>query len=123
MTDLRKKSILVVEDEDDVRESLAAILESEGYSVLEAAHGGEALECLRAGDDVGLILLDMFMPTMNGWAFRDAQRRDPDLSAIPVIVLSADGAAVKSAASMGALDYMVKPVDFDRLLKLIALHC
>lgn len=60
---------------------------------------------------------------MNGWAFRDEQRRDPELSAIPVIVLSADGAAVKSGASMGVVDYMVKPVDFDRLRKLIALHC
>ena len=118
-----KRSILIVEDDEDVRGALAAVLEEEGYSVLEARHGEEALRMLRGAGAVCLILLDLFMPTMNGWAFRDEQRRDPDLSAIPVIVLSADGAAVKSAASMGALDYMVKPVDFDRLLKLIALHC
>ena len=123
MTHDDKRSILIVEDDDDVRGALAAVLEEEGYSVLEARHGEEALRALRGPVAVCLILLDLFMPTMNGWAFRDAQRRDPDLSAIPVIVLSADSAAVKSAASMGVVDYMVKPVDFDRLLKLIALHC
>jgi CheY-like chemotaxis protein len=123
MTDLRKKSILVVEDEDDVRESLAVILESEGYSVLEAAHGGEALECLRAADDVGLILLDMFMPTMNGWAFRDAQVRDPALASIPVIVITADAAAARSARTLGVVEAMTKPLDFDRLLALIGRHC
>jgi len=123
MTDLRKKSILVVEDEDDVRESLAVILESEGYPVLEAAHGGEALECLRATDDVGLIILDMFMPTMNGWAFRDAQVRDPALASIPVIVITADAAAARSARTLGVVEAMTKPLDFDRLLALISRHC
>lgn len=123
MTQNGKGSILIVEDDEDVRGALAAVLEGEGYSVLEARHGEEALRTLRGSASVCLILLDLFMPTMNGWAFRDEQRRDPDLSGIPVIVLSADGAAVKSAASMGVVDYMVKPVDFDRLLKVIALHC
>jgi CheY-like chemotaxis protein len=118
-----KRSILIVEDDEDVRGALAAVLEEEGYSVLEARHGEEALRTLRGPDTVCLILLDLFMPTMNGWAFRDEQRRDPELAAIPVIVLSADGAALKSAGSMGVVDYMVKPVDFDRLLKLVALHC
>jgi CheY-like chemotaxis protein len=123
MTNLRKKSILVVEDEDDVRESLAVILESEGYSVLEAAHGGEALERLRMADDVGLILLDLFMPTMNGWAFRDAQVRDPALASIPVIVITADAAAARSARTLGVVEAMTKPLDFDRLLALIGRHC
>ena len=118
-----KRSILIVEDDEDVRGALAAVLEEEGHTVLEARHGEEALRMLRAPNAVCLILLDLFMPIMNGWAFRDEQRRDPKLSTIPVIVLSADGAAVKSAASMGVVDYMVKPVDFDRLLKLVAHHC
>ena len=118
-----KRSILIVEDDDDVRGALAAVLEAEGYRVLEARHGEEALRTLRGPDAVCLILLDLFMPTMNGWAFRQEQRRDPELAEIPVIVLSADGAAVKSAASMGVLDAMVKPVDFDRLLALVARSC
>ena len=91
--------------------------------MLEAAHGGEALERLRAGDDVGLILLDMFMPTMNGWAFRDEQVRDPALAAIPVIVITADATAARSARTLGVVEAMTKPLDFDRLLALIGRHC
>jgi CheY-like chemotaxis protein len=118
-----KRSILIVEDDDDVRGALAAVLEEEGHAILEARHGEEALRILRAPNTVCLILLDLFMPIMNGWAFRDEQRRDPALSSIPVIVLSADGAAAKSAASLGVVDSMVKPVDFDRLLKLVKQLC
>lgn len=118
-----RRSILIVEDDEDVRGALVAVLESEGYSVLEARHGGEALARLREPMPVCLILLDLFMPTMNGWAFRDEQLRDPHLSEIPVIVLSADDVAAKKAATSGVVDFMVKPVDFDRLLKLVAHHC
>jgi CheY-like chemotaxis protein len=118
-----KRSILIVEDDEDVRGALAAVLEEEGHTILEARHGEEALRILRAPSAVCLILLDLFMPTMNGWAFREEQRRDPALASIPVIVLSADGAAAKSTADLGVLDYMVKPVDFDRLLRLIKQHC
>lgn len=117
--------ILVVEDNADVRGALAAILESEGYAVTEAEHGLEALARLRdsAGADVCLILLDLFMPTMNGWEFRDEQLRDPHLADIPVIVITADAAAGRRAAAMGITECMTKPVDFDRLLALVAEHC
>ena len=63
------KTILIVEDDSDVRESLAVFLEGEGYSVVEAEHGKEALRCLRSSTDFCLILLDLFMPVMNGWRF------------------------------------------------------
>jgi CheY-like chemotaxis protein len=116
-------SILIVEDDEDVRGALAAVLEGENHTILEARHGEEALRILRAPNPVCLILLDLFMPIMNGWAFREEQRRDPALSSIPVIVLSADGAAAKSASELGVVDALVKPVDFDRLLKLINQHC
>jgi len=124
MSEHARKRVLIVEDEDDVRESLAVVLEFEGYPVLEAAHGGEALERLRSGDgDVGLILLDLFMPTMNGWAFRDEQLRDPTLARIPVVVITADPSAARRARSLGVLDAMTKPFDFDRLLALVGRHC
>ena len=119
-----KKSVLIVEDEDDIRESLAMILASEGYRVLEAAHGGQALQRLRTSNaGVGLILLDLFMPTMNGWAFRDEQLRDPGLADIPVVVITADAAAARSARNLGVLEAMTKPLDFDRLLALVGRHC
>jgi len=98
------KSVLIVEDDADVRESLVAILESEGYRVLEAENGAVALDQLRRDVPVCLILLDLFMPTMNGWTFRDEQLRDPQLAPIPVIVISADAAAAggrrRSASSV-----------------------
>ena len=117
------KTILIVEDDSDVRESLAVFLEGEGYSVVEAEHGKEALRCLRSSTDFCLILLDLFMPMMNGWAFRDEQLRDPSLAAIPVVVISADAGTSQKAAALGAVDAMVKPIEFDRLLETVAHHC
>ena len=117
------KSILIVEDERDVRESLAVFLEGEGYRVVEAEDGQEALRCLRSSTDICLILLDLFMPVMNGWAFRDEQLRDPRLAPIPVVVISADAGTSQKAAALGAADAMMKPVDFDRLLQTVAYHC
>jgi CheY-like chemotaxis protein len=117
------KSILVVEDDPDVRESLAAVLEGEGHRVLEAEHGLEALERLRANDDVCIILLDLFMPTMNGWAFRDEQLRDPKLAAIPVVVITADASAAAGVGRLGVTETMTKPIDFERLFALIDAHC
>lgn len=124
MTDAGERRVLIVEDEADVRESLAVILESEGYRVLEAAHGGEALDRLRTADgSVCLILLDLFMPIMNGWAFRNEQLKDPALAVIPVVVITADAAAARSARGLGVVDAMTKPLDFERLLALVGHHC
>jgi CheY-like chemotaxis protein len=115
---------MIIEDDLDVRQSLAAILESEGYSVIEAAHGQEALDRLRAAPaNVCIILLDLFMPTMNGWAFRDEQARSPELAAIPVVVISADARAAKRAQGPGVVGTMTKPLDVDRLLALVSEHC
>jgi CheY-like chemotaxis protein len=122
MTD--RPAILVVEDDADVREALAAILESSGYRVLEAGDGRQALERLRvAVPDVGLILLDLFMPTMNGWEFRAEQLRDPRLAAVPVVIITADATAAQRTANLGVTEFLTKPVDFDRLLDLVGRHC
>ena len=117
------KSILVVEDDQDVRDALATVLETEGYSVAKAADGQEALGQLRAASAPCVILLDLYMPVMNGWAFRDEQLRDPKLASIPVIVVSADTMVARRAADLGAAGYVGKPIDFDRLLALVATHC
>ena len=116
-------SILVVEDDPDIRDALATVLESEGYDVMQASHGQEALGQLRASSSASLILLDLHMPVMNGWAFRTEQLRDPRLAAIPVVVVSADGMMPKRAAELGAAGYVGKPIDFERLLALVATHC
>jgi CheY-like chemotaxis protein len=74
--DTRVKRILVVDDDPDIRETITELLQEEGYVVTAAAHGGEALSALRADPTVGLILLDLMMPIMDGWQFRNEQRQD-----------------------------------------------
>ena len=117
------KSILIVEDDDDVREALAAFLEGEGYTIVEARDGQEALRCLRSSTEFCLILLDLFMPVMNGWSFRREQLNDEKIAAIPVVVISADRNAPENAIDMGAVDAMVKPIHFDRLRTTVGVHC
>jgi CheY-like chemotaxis protein len=117
-------SILIVEDDVDLREMLAVVLQGEGYSVLEASHGGDALAKLSAPTGVCLIVLDLFMPTMNGWAFREAQMKDPAIAEIPVVVVSADAAAARRAGSeLGVAETMTKPIDFDRFLRVVDRYC
>jgi len=83
-------SVLVVDDEIELREAMAETLARAGFDVLSARDGEEALRKLRAFHP-SLVLLDLTMPRMNGWQFRAAQRADPDVAAIPVIVVSALG--------------------------------
>jgi CheY-like chemotaxis protein len=115
--------VLVVEDDRDVREAIAAFLSAEGYAVTEAEHGEDALQRLRGMDRFCLILLDLFMPTMDGWRFRSEQLRDPALAGIPVVVISADPDVVPTAVSLGAVASMRKPLDLGLLLETVARHC
>jgi CheY-like chemotaxis protein len=118
------KRVMIVEDDLEARESLVAVLTSEGYAVVAAEHGQEALEQLRKSpSDFCLIVLDLFMPVMNGWAFRDAQVKDPNLASIPVVVISADASAARRAAGLGIVAAMTKPVDFDRFLAVVGEYC
>jgi CheY-like chemotaxis protein len=113
------KTILVVEDDTATRDALAMILSAQGFTVVGAANGQEALSVLRGESQPDLILLDLMMPIMDGWQFRREQARDPGLFAIPVVVLSADGNVQQKAASLRAADYLQKPVDVDSLLEVI----
>ena len=117
------KSILIVEDDDDVRGALAAFLEGEGYSVVEAEHGRAALDQLHSPLSFCLILLDLFMPVMNGWAFRAEQQKDPQIAGIPVVLVTADRMATKHAADLGAVAEVVKPIEFERLLEHVSRYC
>ena len=118
------RRILIVEDDADLREALGEILRDEGYEVGIAAHGAKALELLR-GDfqRPALILLDLTMPVMNGWQFRAEQRRDPGLSGIPVVVLSAGDHLPEQMAPLGIQEYVRKPIELERLLAAIGRHC
>jgi CheY-like chemotaxis protein len=104
-------SVLVVDDESDIREAVAEVLADEGYMVHGAGDGAEALRKARAVHP-DIVLLDLMMPGMNGWEFRAAQKCDPELSDIPVVVLSALG----RVAGMDAAGFIQKPFDLDELL-------
>jgi CheY-like chemotaxis protein len=115
--------VLVVDDDADTRGALVAILEAEGYQVAEAEHGLAALERLRESRCPCVIVLDLFMPKMNGWRFREEQRRDPSLASIPVIVISADPTATRQVTDLGVEAAMTKPLDYDQLLTVVERYC
>jgi CheY-like chemotaxis protein len=116
-----EQTILVVEDDPDVRESIVDALESQGYRVLAAAHGLEAIHLLRGEDRrPDVILLDMLMPVMNGWTFRAEQRKAPGTAAIPVIVITAYGVPQDRVLKMGVAAFLRKPIELDVLLETIA---
>src|SRR4026209_1348307 len=81
--------VLIVEDDEDLREMMAQLLTLEGFVAATVANGREALEYLQHASKPDVILLDLMMPVMDGWEFRRRQQADPDLAPLPVIVLSA----------------------------------
>ena len=117
------KTILIVEDDLDIREALTHILEFEGYHVTCVGNGQEALDYLRANPNPSLILLDLMMPVMDGWQFRAEQVKDPNLAKIPVVIVSADGRVYQKAATIGASGYLKKPVELEVLLNTVQRCC
>lgn len=113
-------TILLVEDDFDVREALAETLRDEGYRVDCAVDGEQALHYLRRGARPGLILLDLMMPRMSGSEFRMVQKVDPRLRDVPVVLLSADGRMAEKARALETAGAIKKPVDLDELLSTIA---
>jgi CheY-like chemotaxis protein len=107
-----------VDDDRDIRESLLDALEGEGYSVITAMDGLDALEWLRSAERLpGLILLDLMMPRMNGPQFRDELAKNSAWSTIPVVVLTADVRARTKAEALRVAAVLTKPIKLDRLLE------
>jgi len=109
------KLVLVVDDDQDQREVLSALLESAGYAVAQATDGREALAKAKARRPK-VIILDLMMPTMNGWDFRTAQRRDSAIADVPVVVVSANCARLDELRPAA---FLAKPFDLGRLLETI----
>ncbi len=115
------RTILVVEDDPAIRSFLKLALEFEGYAVLAASHGREALELLARTERPCLILLDLMMPVMNGWEFAEALRQDARLADTPVALVTA---YVEDAKTFrGAQEVLRKPIDLDRLLGVVKRFC
>jgi CheY-like chemotaxis protein len=113
--------ILVIDDDVDIRNTVAGILEDEGYRVAKAGNGEEALAYLTApgAPRPGLILLDMMMPIMDGTAFHERQRNLPALASIPVLTFTAFGAPAEVGWAAGRLS---KPLRLEALLTMVAKH-
>jgi two-component system, chemotaxis family, chemotaxis protein CheY len=106
--------VLVVDDDPDILDAICDILDGEGYRVVRARNGLEALQQLD-GERPAIILLDLMMPVMDGLAFAQALRARGLDREIPIVVISADGNPQKAAA-VGARGYLAKPFDIDALL-------
>lgn len=115
--------VLVVDDDEDIREGLVELLEETGYRAIGAANGVDALAVLKALDATPcLILLDLMMPVMDGRMFRDEQRKHPTWAQIPVILMSAYQDVAQQAREM-AVDHLPKPVGLETLLTATRRHC
>lgn len=114
------KSILVVEDDDDIRNVLTDLLESEGYKAYSARNGLEALEILKSIEHPCLVLLDMMMPIMNGREFIDQVKKDTRLAPIPILVVSAIADGTNTSGSIG---FLKKPIDIDVVLRVVSQYC
>jgi len=113
MPDVR---VLVVDDEPDIRATVSAMLEIEGYAVAEAMNGAEALAAVEA-DPPDLILLDMRMPVLDGWGFAAELRRRGHR--IPIVVMTAARDAARWAAEIAATAFIAKPFGYDELIRTV----
>jgi CheY-like chemotaxis protein len=115
---------MIVEDDDNIRESLVEFLEQHGYQALEAVDGRDALDKLAAAKPPPCaILLDLMMPIMDGQGFREEQLRDPVLSAIPVVVVSAYRDVDERTQGLAVASHLKKPLDLTELLRVLEQFC
>jgi two-component system, OmpR family, response regulator CpxR len=117
-------SILIVDDDAEIRRLLTLFLEYRGYHVVSVTNGAEALTLLRHSFPLPeLILSDWMMPVMDGAAFRQAQQQNPQLAPIPVVALSGAAELFADAPSFRPDAYLPKPFDFAKLLILVEQFC
>jgi CheY-like chemotaxis protein len=116
---LQSKSVLVVEDDEGIRETMQVLLEIEGYSVVTAADGQQGLDALSRMPRPGLILLDLMMPVMNGWEFAEALSHTEYANA-PVVIVTAYG---EQGVNLKCDGIIRKPIDVNTLLKTVEKWC
>lgn len=124
MPDSIVHEVLIVEDDPDLREGLAFLITHWGHVVVTAANGREALDRLdqMAGPPC-MIILDLMMPEMDGWELRRSLLGQPAYADVPVLLVSGVADLDEAAKALSAVDYLRKPVDFQKLSRLVTLHC
>jgi CheY-like chemotaxis protein len=116
------KVVLVVEDDPDIRELLEEMLDAGGHRVLTASNGREALEVLERVAGPCLVLLDLMMPVMSGFAFLEAVQRRPDHARVSVLLISANAQVEQAARGTGVVGFVKKPFELDDVLALVDRH-
>jgi CheY-like chemotaxis protein len=111
-------SVLLVEDDADIREAVSSVLEAEGYTVLTAENGAQALAILERGQPC-VVLLDLMMPVMSGWEFMRIVKENQRLVDMPVVVVS----AYSERKAEGVRRVLKKPLDVNKLLAAVAEYC
>jgi CheY-like chemotaxis protein len=116
------KTVMIVDDDPDIRDAFSSILEIEGYEVVCAEHGQAALDYLSSNDQRPcMIFLDLMMPVMDGWEFRDRQRQLPQHADIPVIVVTAAGR--DRGTGIDAARILQKPIGYEQIMEAIQTYC
>ncbi len=114
-----QRTVLVVDDDQDIRESIAILVESEGHPVVTASHGAEAIDRLRSDPAPALVLLDLMMPVMDGWGVLRAMQANDAWAIIPVIVITAN----HEDAPDGVQAVLRKPFDIASLMRVLKTYC
>ncbi len=119
-----QKRILLVEDDQDIRETLVELLQEEGYEVFFAENGQEGLDKLSTLPALpNLILLDLMMPIKDGFQFCLEKDANPKFTHIPVVVMSADGLIKENQQRVNACAYLKKPLDIYHVIDIVARYC
>lgn len=114
------RTILLIEDDRDICEIVAHVLQEEGYDTVTVSNGAEALRFLRAKDvRPFVIVLDLMLPVMDAWQFRAEQAQDARIAGIPVVIFSANPKIAQHADSLGAAAMIRKPPNLDEFLAVV----
>jgi CheY-like chemotaxis protein len=119
----QQKNVLVIDDDHDIRDLVVFYLNSHGYQASGVSNGEEAITQLQTGDRTDLIILDLMMPIMDAWEFRQLQQQDPAIGQIPVVLISATDEVSYEVGPLEAAGFIRKPIDFAHLLATVGQHC
>jgi len=113
---MRQGKVLVVEDNEEARKGLAVLLQGEGYGIVQARNGEEALDLLKEEPRPDCILLDMLMPVLDGWHFLGRLKKQPPHPPVPVIIMTGTILTHEWAEANGCQGFVHKPIETEPLL-------
>jgi CheY-like chemotaxis protein len=115
--------VLVVDDDAGMRKMYQRSLGRAGFDVVVADDAPAGLQRLREDREIRLVLLDLHMPGVDGWKFREAQRSDPDMRDVPTVIVTGAPIADLVSQELHATEYLIKPVGSDHLVRVVSDYC